>query len=313
MVNSVGILGVGTYLPDNIVTNDDLKGKVNTSDDWIRSRTGIRERRIAPKDMLVSDMASEAARIAIKDANILPQDIGMILVATVTPDHSFPSVACMVQESLGIPSGVPAMDISAACSGFIYGIVTAMHFIQVDTHQYILLIGADKFSSIIDWTDRNTSVLFGDGAGAVVLGRVRHNRGILSFDLGADGTGGKHLMADPLVSMNGREVFKFAVRQLPLVTETVLAKCSLTNQDIDLLIPHQANTRIIEAARVRLGLSEEKISVTVDRYGNTSAASIPLSLAAEIEQGKIKDDEIILLVGFGAGLTWGAVCLRWGI
>lgn len=309
----VGIVGIGTYLPENIITNNDLAEKLDTSDEWIRSRTGIRERRIASVQMLTADMAAEAGKRAIKDAGISPQDVGMVLVATVTPDHAFPSVACMVQERLGIPYGTPAVDIGAACSGFVYGIVTAMHFIQAGSYPYILVIGAEKFSSIIDWKDRNTAVLFGDGAGAIVLGPVQGNRGIISFELGADGTGGKHLLANPVVSMHGREVFKFAVRQIPLVSEIVLQKARLKNKDIDFLIPHQANTRIIEAARERLALPKEKVSVTVDRYGNTSSASIPLSLAHEIEQGKINDNDVLLFVGFGAGLTWGAVCLRWGI
>jgi 3-oxoacyl-[acyl-carrier-protein] synthase-3 len=190
--------------------------------------------------------------------------------------------------------------------------ITAMHFIQTGSYANILVIGADKFSSIIDWTDRKTAILFGDGAGAIVLSVVNQNRGILSFELGADGSGGNHLLANPIVSMNGREVFKFAVRQIPLAVERVIHKARLKNEDIDLLIPHQANIRIIEAARERLRLPKEKVSVTVDRYGNISAASIPVSLAHEIHQGKINDNDIVVLVGFGAGLTWGAVCLRWG-
>ncbi|MCG7314807.1 ketoacyl-ACP synthase III [Priestia flexa] len=311
-MQSVGIVGVGTYLPERIVTNYDLSEIIETSDVWIRSRTGIRERRIAEKDMLTANMAVEAGKRAIDNAGISPQDIGMIIVATVTPDYAFPSVSCLVQERLGVLSGTPAFDISAACTGFIYGIVTAMQYVQAGLYKYILIVGADKFSSIIDWNDRNTSVLFGDGAGAVVIGRVQKNRGILSFDLGADGTGSKHLLANPMVSMNGREVFKFAVRQIPLSTELVLKKCGLKKGDLDFLIPHQANIRIIEGARDRLGLHKDKISVTLDRFGNTSAASIPISLAFEIEQGNIKDNDIVVLVGFGAGLTWGAVCLRWG-
>ncbi|MGN7300185.1 beta-ketoacyl-ACP synthase III [Ferdinandcohnia sp. SAFN-114] len=312
MVKRVGILGIGTYLPENVVTNHDLAEKLNTSDEWIRSRTGILERRNAPIEMLTSEMATEAGKIAIRDAGLSPKDIGMILVATVTPDYAFPSVASVVQERLGIPSGTPAMDISAACSGFVYGMVTAMHFIQAGSYPYVLVIGAEKFSSIIDWADRSTAVLFGDGAGAIVLGCVYEDRGIISFELGADGARGKHLLADPMVSMSGREVFKFAVRQMPLTVESVVQKAGLKNEDIDFLIPHQANTRIIETARERLALPEEKVSVTVNRYGNTSAASIPLSLAYEIQQGTINDNDIVVLVGFGAGLTWGAVCLRWG-
>ena len=311
-MKQVGIVGIGTYLPDNIVTNIDLEKMFDTNDEWIRSRTGIKERRIAPKEMLTTDMAVESGIRAIEDAGITPQDIGMVIVATSTPDHVFPSVACMVQEKLGIPAGTPGMDISAACSGFVYAMVTAMQFVQAGSYPYVLVIGAEKYSSIIDWTDRNTAVLFGDGAGAIVLGAVQEDRGIMSFELGADGRGGQYLVTDPMVSMNGREVFKFAVRQMPLATENVVQKAGLKNENIDFLISHQANTRIIEAARERLELPKEKVSVTVDRYGNTSAASIPLSLAYELERGKIKDNDVLVLVGFGGGLTWGAVCLRWG-
>jgi 3-oxoacyl-[acyl-carrier-protein] synthase-3 len=311
-MKQVGILGIGTYVPNKIVTNIDLEKKLDTNDEWIRSRTGIKERRVAPEEMHTGDMGAEAAKRAIENAGLSPKDIGMILVATATAEYSFPSVACIIQEKLGIPCGSPAMDLSAACSGFIYGIVTAMHFIQGGSYPYILVIGAEKFSSIIDWNDRDTAVLFGDGAGAVVLGTVQEGRGILSFELGADGTGGRQLISHPKVVMNGREVFKFAVRQMPNTTESVVQKAGRVNGDVDFLIPHQANIRIIEAARERLGLPSEKVSITLDRYGNTSAASIPLSLEHELKQRKIKDDDILVLVGFGGGLTWGGVCLKWG-
>jgi 3-oxoacyl-[acyl-carrier-protein] synthase III len=311
-MKQVGILGIGTYVPEGIVTNKDLERKLDTNDEWIRTRTGIRERRVAPQEMKTGDMGAEAAKLAIENAGLSPHDIGMVLVATSTPEYAFPSVACAIQETLGIPCGIAAMDISAACSGFIYGIVTAMHFIQGGSYKNILVIGAEKFSSIVDWNDRNTAILFGDGAGAVVLGTVQEGRGILSFELGADGSGGKQLTSHPKVAMNGREVFKFAVRQLPIATECVVKKAGLVNGDVDFLIPHQANVRIIEVARERLGISSDKVSITVDRYGNTSAASIPLSLEYELNQGKIKDDDILVLVGFGGGLTWGAVCLKWG-
>lgn len=310
-MKQVGILGIGTYTPMEIVTNDDLAATLDTNDEWIRTRTGIRERRFAPEHMLTGDMGAEAAVKAIEDAGLTPKDIGMVLVATSTAENAFPSVACIIQEKLGIPCGIPAMDLSAACSGFMYGLVTAMHFIQGGSYQNILVIGAEKFSSILDWKDRNTAVLFGDGAGAVILGTVEEGRGILSFELGADGTGGMHLTSHPKIAMNGREIYKFAVRQMPNAVESVIQKAGLSNEDIDFLIPHQANIRIIEAARERLGLSYDKVSVTIDRYGNTSAASIPLSLEHELKQGKIRGDDVLVLVGFGGGLTWGAICLKW--
>lgn len=306
-----GIIGVGRYLPERVVTNADLEKMMDTSDEWIRTRTGIEERRIAPDGMDTSDMAYVAAVKALENANISAADIDLILVATVTPDRSFPSVACMLQERLGATKAA-ALDISAACAGFIYGMVTAKQFIDNGAYRYILVVGVEKLSKIVNWSDRNTAVLFGDGAGAVVMAPVSEGRGILSFELGADGTGGKHLYHDEYVIMNGREVFKFAVRQMGESCIHVLEKAGLSKQDVDFLIPHQANIRIVEAARQRLELPEDKMSTTVKKYGNTSAASIPISIVEELEAGKIKDDDLIIMVGFGGGLTWGAIALRWG-
>jgi 3-oxoacyl-[acyl-carrier-protein] synthase-3 len=306
-----GIIGIGRYVPEKVLTNFDLEKMMDTSDEWIRTRTGIEERRIAADDMDTSDMAYLAAKKALEDAEIAPQDIDLILVATVTPDRAFPSVACMLQERLGAVKAA-ALDISAACAGFIYGMVTASQFIDNGTYRYILIVGAEKLSKIMDWTDRNTAVLFGDGAGAVVMGPVSQGRGILSFELGADGTGGKHLYKDEYIVMNGREVFKFAVRQMGESCINVLEKAGLSKNDVDFLVPHQANIRIVEAARQRLELPEEKMSTTIRKYGNTSAASIPISLVEELEAGKIKEDDLIIMVGFGGGLTWGAIALRWG-
>jgi 3-oxoacyl-[acyl-carrier-protein] synthase III len=306
-----GIIGIGRYLPEKVLTNFDLEKMMDTSDEWIRTRTGIEERRIATDDMDTSDMAYFAAKKAIEDAKISPQDIDLILVATVTPDRAFPSVSCMLQERLGAAKAA-ALDISAACAGFIYGMVTASQFIDNGAYRYILVVGAEKLSKIIDWNDRNTAVLFGDGAGAVVMGPVSEGRGILSFELGADGTGGKHLYKEEYIVMNGREVFKFAVRQMGESCIHVLEKAGLSKNDVDFLIPHQANIRIVEAARQRLELPEEKMSTTVRKYGNTSAASIPISIVEELEAGKIKDDDLVIMVGFGGGLTWGAIALRWG-
>uniref|UniRef100_UPI00370484CC beta-ketoacyl-ACP synthase 3 n=1 Tax=Robertmurraya sp. TaxID=2837525 RepID=UPI00370484CC len=201
---------------------------------------------------------------------------------------------------------------SAACAGFMYGMITAKQFIESDSYKYVLVVGVEKLSKITDWQDRNTAVLFGDGAGAVVMGKVTEGRGILSFELGADGTGGKHLYQEDYIVMNGREVFKFAVRQMGESSVNVLEKAGLSKEDVDFLIPHQANIRIMEASRQRLELPEEKMSKTVDKYGNTSAASIPISLVEEVEAGKIKEDDLIVMVGFGGGLTWGAIAMRWG-
>ncbi|MEH7113024.1 beta-ketoacyl-ACP synthase III [Neobacillus niacini] len=308
---NAGIVGIGRYLPEKIVTNADLEKIMDTSDEWIRSRTGIEERRIADDNTKTSDMGLAAAQKAIEDAGITPEDIDLILVATVTPDQPFPSVACMLQERLGAKKAA-AMDVSAACAGFMYGIITGKQFVESGAYKYVLVVGVEKLSKITDWNDRNTAVLFGDGAGAVIVGEVSEGRGVLSFELGADGTGSKHLYQDEYIIMNGREVFKFAVRQMGESCVHVLEKAGLTKDDVDFLIPHQANIRIMEASRQRLELPVEKMSKTVHKYGNTSSASIPISLVEEIEAGKIKDDDLIVMVGFGGGLTWGAIAIRWG-
>jgi 3-oxoacyl-[acyl-carrier-protein] synthase III len=308
---NAGIVGIGRYIPENIVTNADLEKRMDTSDEWIRTRTGIEERRIAGDDIDTSDMAFEAAKNAIKNANINAEDIDLILVATVTPDRPFPSVSCMLQEKLGATKAA-AMDVSAACAGFMYGIITAKQFIETNAYKYVLVVGVEKLSRITDWNDRNTAVLFGDGAGAAIIGPVSGNRGILSFELGADGTGGKHLYQDEYIIMNGREVFKFAVRQMGESCIHVLDKAGISKDEVDFFIPHQANIRIMEASRQRLEMPEEKMSKTINKYGNTSAASIPISIVEELEAGKIKDDDVIVMVGFGGGLTWGAIAIRWG-
>ena len=308
---NAGVLGVGKYVPEKIVTNHDLEKIVDTNDEWIRTRTGIEERRIAEDGMNTSDMAYEAAVEALKHADIKAEEIDMILVATVTPDQPFPSVSCILQERLGAKKAA-AMDISAACAGFMYGMVTAKQFIESGAYKHVLIVGVEKLSKITDWKDRNTAVLFGDGAGAVVMGRVSEGRGILSFELGADGVGAKHLYQDEYIIMNGREVFKFAVRQMADSSVNVIEQAGLTKDDVDFLIPHQANIRIMEASRQRLELPEEKMSKTIKKYGNTSSSSIPIAMVEELEAGKIKDDDVIVMVGFGGGLTWGAICLRWG-
>ncbi|MFD1017851.1 beta-ketoacyl-ACP synthase III [Thalassobacillus hwangdonensis] len=308
---NAGILGTGHYVPEKVLTNRDLEKMVDTDDEWIKGRTGIEERRIAEDDMDTSHMAFLAAEMALDKAGLTGEDLDMILVATVTPDKPFPSVATMLQERLGARN-IAAMDLSAACSGFMYGLITAKQFIETNAYKNILVVGVEKLSKITDWADRNTCVLFGDGAGAAVVGPVSEGKGILSFELGADGTGGKHLYQNEHIVMNGREVFKFAVRQMPESSVNVVEKIGFKKEDVDYLIPHQANIRIMEAARQRLGISEEKMSKSVQKYGNTSAASIPIALSEDVADGKIKEDDLIVLVGFGGGLTWGAVAIRWG-
>jgi 3-oxoacyl-[acyl-carrier-protein] synthase-3 len=308
---NAGIIGVGRYLPEKVVTNADLEKIMDTSDEWIRTRTGIQERRIAPDDIGTADMGYEAALKALKDAGLKAEDLDLIIVSTVTPDYPFPSASCMIQEKLGATKAA-AFDVSAACAGFMYGMITAKQFIETGAYKYVLVIGVEKLSKIINWEDRNTAVLFGDGAGAVVMGSVSEGRGILSFELGADGTGGKYLYQEDYIAMNGREVFKFAVRQMGESSINVIEKAGLSKEDVDFLIPHQANIRIMESARQRLELPEEKMSKTIQSYGNTSAASIPISMVEDLESGKIKDDDLIVMVGFGGGLTWGAIAIRWG-
>ncbi|MBN8192459.1 ketoacyl-ACP synthase III [Bacillus sp. NTK074B] len=308
---NTGIIGIGRYLPEKILTNADLEKMVDTSDEWIRTRTGIEERRIANDETNTSDMAYEAAKKAINDAGITPEDIDLIMVATVTPDYPFPSVACLLQERLGAKKAA-AMDISAACAGFMYGMITAKQFIDNGAYKHVLVVGVEKLSKITDWEDRNTAVLFGDAAGAAVLGRVPDGKGILAFELGSDGSGAKHLYQEDKLIMNGREVFKFAVRQMGESSINVIEKAGLKKEDVDFLIPHQANIRIMEAARQRLELPVEKMSKTVNKYGNTSAASIPVSLIEDLEAGRVKDNDVVVMVGFGGGLTWGAIIMRWG-
>ena len=308
---NAGIIGTGRCLPEDKLTNFDLEQRMDTSDEWIRTMTGIEERRIANDEQDTSDMARVAAQKAIADAGIDPADIGLILVATVTPDRPFPSVACDIQQQIGAVNAA-AMDISAACAGFMYGVITAKQFIDSDTYRYVLVVGVEKLSKITNWEDRNTAVLFGDGAGAAVIGKVSEGRGILSFELGADGSGGEHLYQDKHLVMNGREVFKFAVRQMGESAINVIEKAGLDKEDVDFLIPHQANIRIMESSRARLDLPVEKMSKTIQKYGNTSAASIPISLVEDLEEGRIKDDDVVVMVGFGGGLTWGAIAMKWG-
>lgn len=312
-MNNVGVLGTGHYLPTKVLTNKDLEELVDTNDEWIKTRTGIEERRIADDDIETSDMAYYAAKNALEEAELKATDIDLIIVATVTPDTPFPSVSCMLQHRLGATKAA-AMDVSAACTGFIYAMTTAEQFIKTGAYKHVLVVGVEKLSKITDWTDRNTCVLLGDGAGAVILGEVSSEKGILSFELGANGIGGEFLYQnenDHLV-MNGREVYKFAVQQMPESSVNVIEKIGYNKKEVDYLIPHQANIRIMEAARKRLGIPKERMATTIQKYGNNSSASVPIALSEAVKAGKIKDNDLVVLVGFGGGLTWGAVALRWG-
>ncbi len=324
---SVGILGTGKYVPERRLTNAELERMVETNDEWIVTRTGIRERRIAAPEQATSDLAYEASIKALAAAGITAEELDLIIVATITPDMFFPSTACLLQEKLGAKKAA-AFDLSAACSGFIYGLANATGFISMGMYKHVLVVGAECLSRITDYEDRNTCILFGDGAGAVVLGPVPGERGFKSFKLGADGGGGELLRIrgggsrnpssresiaerSHFIEMNGRDVFKFAVRVMGSAAEEALAEAGYAKSDIDLLIPHQANIRIIQSALERLDLSEDKAMINLDRYGNVSAASIPLALAEAVEEGRVKEGDTLVLVGFGGGLTWGAAVLNW--
>lgn len=314
------IVGTGSYLPEKVLTNHDLERMVDTSHDWILSRTGIAERHIAADNEMASDLALKASRKAMEAAKVGPEDIDLVIVATTTPDMVFPSTACILQDKLGIKSGA-AFDVQAVCSGFVYALTTADLFIRAGQFRCALVVGAEIYSRILDWSDRGTCVLFGDGAGAVVL-KQSDTPGILSSHLHADGSynkvlavpggvcGGK-VQGQPFVVMDGNTVFKFAVKVLEEAAEEALAANHMQKSDIDWLIPHQANIRIIQATAKKLGLSMDHVVVTVDKHGNTSAASIPLALDIAVRDGRIKAGQHVLLEGVGGGFTWGAVMVRW--
>ena len=327
-VTRVAITGTGSYLPEKVLTNLDLEQMVETSDEWIRQRTGIIERRIAEKEIATSDLGTRAARRAIKTAQIDPLDIDLIIVGTATPDSVFPSTACIVQREIGAKNAY-AFDLSAACSGFIYGLDLADGMIRSGKYRTALVVGAETFSRIVDWTDRGTCILFGDGAGAAVLQASETDRGIITSYCGSDGVyadpdllgvpaGGSALplTGDNIdqklhkVKMRGREVFKFGVRIMPEAALHTLEMAGLTVNDIDLVIPHQANLRIIEAVGERIGVSADKVYINVDRYGNTSAATVIIALDEAIRSGRIKNGDLVLMVTFGAGLTWGASIIK---
>ena len=316
----VSITGLGCKVPERVVTNDELSKHVDTSDEWISDRTGIRERRIAAPDEALSDLALPAARDALGQAGVEGKDVDLIIVATVTPDMAFPSTAAIVADALGAVDAA-AYDLSAGCTGFMYALAQGYGMLAGGLAKRALVIGGDVLSKILDWTDRSTLVLFGDGAGAVVLEAVPQE-GFLGFELGADGAGGASLWLpgsgsrvfedpDRFVKMNGREVFKFATRILVQSAEDVLAQCDLTIDDVDLYIPHQANVRIIEHATRKLGVPSDRVVINVDRYGNTSSGSIPLALADALADRRLQPGQVVLMTGMGAGLTWGSAVMRW--
>jgi len=321
------ITATGSYLPDNIVTNRDLEKRVDTSDEWIIERTGIRERRIARKNQASSDLAYEASLIAIKKAGIKAKDIDMIILASVSGDMPFPSTACLLQDRLGASNAV-AFDIAAACSGFIYGLSIAENFIKTGAKKKILLVGVETLSRLTDWEDRSTCVIFGDGAGAAIVEPSTDGSGILSTHIQSDGSlwdyikvpaGGSRLPSSKdtveqrlhFINMKGNETFKVAVKSLENIAIEALEKNKIKASQLALLIPHQANLRIIQATAKRLGLPMDKVMLNIEKYGNTSAASIPIAMDEALNTGRIRSGDHILLEAFGAGLTWGAALLKW--
>lgn len=322
-----GIAGLGVGIPHEVVTNHDLEKRIDTTDEWIVTRTGIRERRIAPPEIATSDLAAQAAVQALQNAGRTAEEVDLIVVATATPDMPWPSTACLVQAKIGA-SRAAAFDLNAVCSGFVYALWTASQAVETGAYRCVLVIGADILSRQVNWEDRATCVLFGDGAGAVVLTPVEEPYGVLSGVLGADGTGAPllHVPAggtrEPLsaeviaqkrhtIQMRGREVFKFAVTIMGEVSVQALEKAGIAPEEVSLFIPHQANIRIIQAAAERLNLPMERVFVNVDRYGNTSAASIPIALYEAWASGRLRKGDVVVVVGFGAGLTWGACVIRW--
>ena len=322
----ISITGLGCYVPKRVVTNDEIAQMVDTSDEWIIERTGIRERRVAGPEEALSDLCLPAAREALEQAGVRAADLDLIIVATVTPDMFFPSTGAIIADELGARDAA-AYDLSAGCTGFMYAIAQAHGMVSAGLSTRALVIGGDVLSKIVNWHDRSTCVLFGDGAGAVVLEPVQ-DEGFFGFELGADGSGGVHLhmpaggsrlpassetvAADQhFAFMNGREVFKFATRVLVSSAEKLLEECDMSMDEVDVYVPHQANVRIIDHAAKKLGVSEERVVVNVDRYGNTSSGSIPLALAEAAADGRLHEGRLVLMTGMGAGLTWGSALMRW--
>ena len=322
----VSITGIGCYAPQRVMTNNELAQIVDTSDEWIVERTGIRERRVAAPEEALSDLALPASRAALDQAGVDPATLDLVIVATVTPDMFFPSTGAILADMLGSKDAA-AYDLSAGCTGFVYALAQAHGMVAAGLVDQALVVGGDVLSRIVDWEDRSTCVLFGDGAGAVVLERVADG-GFLGFELGADGSGGPQLFMPAggsrapatnetiaarqhFAKMNGREVFKFATRVLVDSAEKVLESCGVPVEEVDVYVPHQANVRIIDHARKKLGIPEERTVVNVDRYGNTSSGSIPLALADAEEDGRLRAGQLVLMTGMGAGLTWGSALIEW--
>jgi 3-oxoacyl-[acyl-carrier-protein] synthase-3 len=326
-LRGVGIIGIGSYVPPKVLTNADLEKIVDTNDEWIVTRSGIRQRHIVEPGTAASDLAFEAAKKALKSASLTADDIDLIICGTITGDMPFPSTACLLQDKLGAKNAA-AFDLAAGCSGWVYSLATGAQFVRTGTYEHVLVVGVDALSTCTDWTDRSTCVLFGDGAGATVLGPCDAGEGILATYLGADGSGGEFLKIEAggsrlptseetvrngqhFIKMEGREVFKFAVRIMGEACTKVLSMCGMTPADVDLFIPHQANVRIIDSAANRVGIPSEKVFVNVDKYGNTSGASIPLAIDEAYRAGKLKKGDTFVTVGFGAGLTWAAAVIEW--
>src|SRR6056297_1932714 len=325
-MQKASITGWGKYLPDKVLTNEDLEEMVDTSDEWIKSRTGIKQRYIAAKNQTTGDLAYHASQKALAKADLKAENLDMIIVATVTPDMPFPATSCILEDRLGAANAA-TFDLEAGCSGFVYGLSVASQFIETGMYDNILVIGAETLSKITNWDDRSTCVLFGDGAGAAVL-QATNKGGLLAFDLGSDGSGGKSLYMPGGGSLNpanketvnnnmhyiymeGNPVFKFAVKKMGQASIDVLKKANLNTDDVDLFIPHQANIRIIKSAAKRLKLNEERVYVNLHKYGNTSTASVPLALIEAYEEGLINNGDLLVLVAFGAGLTWASTVMEW--
>ena len=323
----VGIIGTGSYVPEKVLTNADLEKMVDTSDAWIQERTGIKERRIAPEGVNASDMATEAAKKALEAANLTAEDLDCIIVATLTGDMAIPSTACLVQANLGATKAA-AFDLSAACSGFVYSMITASTYVNAGLFKNVLVVGVEVLSRVVNWEDRNTCVLFGDGAGAAIISSVEEGYGMLGMDMGADGTGGMHLCIPSggtallatnerreegltFVHMNGQEVYKFAVKTMGKTVLKALEMANMGLEELDFFIPHQANTRIIKSAADRLHLTEDKVFINLPKYGNTSAASIAIALDEAVRAGKLQKGDNLAVAGFGAGLTWASLVMKW--
>jgi 3-oxoacyl-[acyl-carrier-protein] synthase-3 len=318
----ISITGISCHVPERVLTNEEVARMVDTSDEWIVERTGIRERRIAAPDEALSDLALPAARAALEQAGRKPGEVDLLIVATVTPDMMFPTTAAILADVLGAPDAA-AYDLLAGCTGFVYAVGQAYGMLAGGLADCALVVGGDVLSRILDWTDRSTCVLFGDGAGAVVVERVEKG-GFLGFELGADGGGGIHLslpgsgsrMADEavrqgFVHMNGREVYKFATRVLVSSAQKLLEECGVSVDEVDVYVPHQANVRIIDHAVRHLGIPEDRVVINVDRYGNTSSGSIPLALWEALREGRVRNGDLVLMTGMGAGLTWGSALMEW--